>query len=315
MTRVFITGGTGFIGSHLIRFLAGQDVAVGALIRSEQTAWRIHPLPRNVVPLTGDLRDKEGLRRLLASFQPETVIHLGWSGVGNKFRNDTAQVEENLQPTLDLIRLSAEAGCKQWIGAGSQAEYGPLNRKISETDLPRPTTLYGAAKLAAAVLAEALCASLGMRFAWLRIFSTYGPMEEESWMIPYLIRQLLRGEKPSLTAGEQLWDYLFGPDAAEAFWSVARNPHAKGIFNLGSGQVYTLRTIVEKIRDSIDPALPLGFGEVPYRPDQVMRLEADIGRLNAATGWSPRTTLAEGLRQTIAWHAGQMKKQPEGERF
>jgi nucleoside-diphosphate-sugar epimerase len=132
-------------------------------------------------------------------------------------------------------------------------------------------------------------------------------MEDSSWMIPYLIRALLRGERPALTACEQQWDYLFGPDAAEGIWSVART-NADGLFNLGSGHAESLRTIVETLRDAIDPKLPLGIGEVPYRPDQVMHLEADIAKLTAAAGWSPATTLSEGLKQTVAWHASELGK-------
>lgn len=308
MRRVLITGGAGFLGSHVIRLLAKRNATIGALVRPSTDLWRLRPLPAHVLPLAADLRDPEALRRLLLDFRPEVVIHLAWSGVGNRFRNDLSQISDNLPPTLDLIRLAAEAGCQTWIGAGSQAEYGPLNRKTTEEDLPRPTTLYGAAKLATSVLAGQLCAALGLRFAWLRVFSTYGPMEDENWMIPQLIRQLLRGEKPALTPGGQNWDYLFGPDAAEAVCRVAEEPGARGLFNLGSGQARTLKTIVEAVRDQINPALPLGFGEVPYRPDQVMHLEADVSRLRAATGWSPATSLEEGLRQTVAWHREQLAR-------
>ena len=121
-------------------------------------------------------------------------------------------------------------------------------------------------------------------------------------MIPYLIRALLKGERPALTACEQRWDYLFGPDAADAVWAVARSD-ASGIFNLGAGRAESLRAIVETLRDAIDPKLPLGMGEVPYRPDQVMHLEADISRLTEATGWRPATSLQDGLKQTVAWHS------------
>jgi nucleoside-diphosphate-sugar epimerase len=204
-----------------------------------------------------------------------------------------------------LVELAREVGCKHFIGLGSQAEYGPLNKKISESDPTEPTTLYGATKLAACHLTRQLCAQFGIGWAWLRVFSTYGPMEDLSWMIPYLIRAVLKGERPALTACEQRWDYLFGPDAAEAIWAVARS-QAPGVFNLGSGKAESLRKIVETLRDAIDPKLPLGIGEVAYRPDQVMHLEADIGRLTKATGWSPGTSLEEGLKQTVAWHKSQV---------
>ena len=139
-----------------------------------------------------------------------------------------------------------------------------------------------------------------MRWAWLRLFSVYGPDDNPGWLIPGIISQLLEGKEPPLTPGTQKWDYLHIRDAAEAVVAAAVSDKAQGIFNLGSGQPIAVRTIAETIRDLIDPTLPLGFGQVAFRPDQVMHLEADITRLKAATGWQPRTSLRDGLAETIA---------------
>jgi nucleoside-diphosphate-sugar epimerase len=136
----------------------------------------------------------------------------------------------------------------------------------------------------------------------LRLFSSYGPGDNPSWMITGLIDRLLHGERPRLTLGEQRWDYLHVRDVARALVAVLETPTATGPFNLGSGVALPLRDIMESVRDMIDPRLPLGIGEIPYRPDQVMHLEADPSRLMEATGWRPQTPLADGLRETIAWH-------------
>jgi nucleoside-diphosphate-sugar epimerase len=82
---------------------------------------------------------------------------------------------------------------------------------------------------------------------------------------------------------------------------VILTAETEGVFNVGSGQPATIRSIAERVRDRIDPRLPLGFGEVAYRPDQVMRLEADVTRLREATGWRPRVGLDEGLTRTVSW--------------
>jgi len=311
--RVLLTGATGFLGAQALRALLRAKAEVVVLRRVNSPDWRIKNLPVAGV-VRGDLREIRAAGKVIQEARPEAVVHCAWAGVGNKHRNNAGQIDDNVLPGVELARVCAEAGAKHFIGLGSQAEYGPLNRRITEEDATQPTTLYGAAKLGAMVLLERVCSDLGMRFAWLRVFSTYGPMEDADWMIPYLIRALLRGERPTLTSCEQRWDYLFGPDAGEAIAAVAtaeREPGAKGVFNLGSGQVYTLRHIVELIRDMIDPGLPVDFGAVPYRPDQVMHLEADITRLRAATGWSPATSLEEGLRQTVGWHREQLR---QGER-
>jgi len=134
------------------------------------------------------------------------------------------------------------------------------------------------------------------------LLATYGPKDDIRHLIPTVILKLLASERPALTPGEQRWDYLFVEDAAEAIYRVAVTPNVQGIFNLGSGKAHTVRSIVERIRDLIDPNLPLGFGEIPYRPDQIMHLQADITKLQDATGWSPRVGLDEGLRRTVDWY-------------
>ncbi len=294
------------MGAYTLRALLRRGAEVTLLLRDGSDTWRIDEVLRPEMVVRGDLRQEIGAIR---ERKPEVVIHSAWSGVGNKLRNYSLQIDENLMPTIQFFRVCAEAGCQHFIGVGSQAEYGPLNRKISENDMPHPTTLYGATKLATCILLEQMAAQAGIRCAWMRIFSTYGPMEDSGWLIPYLVRSLLKGERPSLTACEQKWDYLYGADVGEAIAAVACEPQAKGVFNLGSGQVYTLRRIVETIRDMIDPRLPLGIGEVPYRPDQVMHLEADISRLQHATGWTPATSIEVGLRECVRWWGAQEEKE------
>src|ERR1019366_4311588 len=107
--------------------------------------------------------------------------------------------------------------------------------------------------------------------------------------------------RPKLTRGEQMWDYLHVDDVASAVVATF-DSDARGVFNLGSGRALRLRAIVKMIRDAIDPALPLGFGDVAYRPDQVMHLEADVSALRSATGWRPAIPLEEGIAGTVAWH-------------
>ncbi|MFN3326299.1 MAG: NAD-dependent epimerase/dehydratase family protein [Bryobacteraceae bacterium] len=300
--RILITGASGFLGSWVLRRLldgGGHDIAI--ILRPTSPAWRIRGLLDRVTVIEADLTQPDSAAGPLATFAPETVLHLAWLGVGNRYRNDSDQVT-NIGATASLLEMAARGGARTWIGLGSQAEYGPHNGPLDENAAPRPTSVYGAAKLCASLLAADYCRRYAMRFAWLRLFSCYGPQDDPSWLLPTLIRTLLAGQRPALTLGEQLWDYIYVTDAAEAICRVALAPDAAGVFNLGSGQPRTIRSIAEMVRDAIDPALPLGFGELPYRNDQVMHLEADIRRLRRATGWEPRVSLPEGVRRTIEWY-------------
>ena len=299
--RVILTGASGFVGSFVLRLLVDSgkhDVAV--IVRSSHTAWRIKDLLDKVTVIHGNLSQLSLLENDISCFRPDAFIHLAWGGVMGSDRNDVRQWH-NITDTLELVEVASRVGASHWIGLGSQAEYGQCQARIAESTYTQPTTLYGTSKLAACNLAKRMCDEIGIRFAWLRLFSSYGPTDNPSWMIPYLINSLLLGERPSLTCAEQLWDYIYVEDAAAAVISVLENDVAQGVFNLGSGVAIQLRVLIEKIRDRINPLLPLGFGEVAYRPDQVMHLEADISRLAKLAHWYPRVGIDEGLDRTIGW--------------
>ncbi len=302
--RAVVTGAGGFIGSHLTRRLVADGVSVAVVLRPTSDRTRISDLIPSIHVIRGDLRAVELLEPAMSRFAPDAVFHTAWTGVTGKERNDPRQIEENVLPTVDLARAASRVGAKVFVGLGSQAEYGPVNRRTDEETPTRPTTLYGAAKLASGILAERVCAEGGIRFAWLRVFSTFGPMDHPDWLLPYLIRTLASGQRPALTAGEQRWDFLYVADAVDALVRVAAAPDANGTFNLGSGVARPLRAVVEQVRDLIDPARPLGFGELPYRADQIMHLEADITRLTAAAGWSPATPFDQALARTVDYFRG-----------
>lgn len=298
MNRVLVTGGAGFVGARVVHRLVEQGREVALLLRETSDARRISSVIGRCTVLRGDLSHLEALRAPLQAFAPQGVLHLAWEGVKGVDRNHPVQLS-NISTSIELFRLTGEIGCANFVGLGSQAEYGLLSGRIDERAPTRPTTTYGAAKLATGCVLERAAAAVGRPFAWLRLFSSYGPDDDPSWLIPYMISMLLAGERPRLTKAEQIWDYIHVDDVADAL-VAALDAGVHGIYNLGSGRARPLREIVELVRDAIDPALPLGFGEVDYRPDQVMHLESDIGALRAATGWAPRVSLEQGLAGVIS---------------
>lgn len=300
--RVFITGASGFVGSFLLKnLLSSNEYEVCILLRNPNNAWRIQDILPRVKVINGQLNDLDLIEMELSSFSPSSFIHLAWNGVLGGERNNPFQWR-NVNSTLELLELGKRINVKTFIGLGSQAEYGPSQNKIDELCPTNPTTLYGASKLATQILSERMCIEYGIRYAWLRLFSSFGPTDNPEWLIPYLIRSLIANQLPKLTAAEQLWDYIYAEDVASAIRAVLDTQEAKGVFNLGSGKVYQLKTIIEKIRDLINPQLPLGFGQVQYRSDQVMHLQANISKLNKATGWLPKSDIDQAIKKTVAWY-------------
>lgn len=299
--KVLVTGATGFVGSAIVRELESRGHEVAYLARGASNTWRLDELGARAQRVAGDLSQPDSYRHALESFHPEALVHAAWFGVGNHDRNDARQLD-NVPQTAALVRAALDHGARTVVGFGSQAEYGPRPEKTREDAPLAPTTLYGAAKVASFHATRVQCELANARFAWLRLFSTYGPRDEAYWMLPGLILRLLGGERPPLTEGRQQWDYCHVSDTARATADVVESSQAAGAFNVGAGRTQSIRQIAEWIRDNAAPGATLGFGEVPYRPDQVMHLEADIGRLTAATGWQPRVSLEEGLRETVDWY-------------
>lgn len=296
-----MTGATGHIGSHLVRYLLAHDVSVAVLVRpTTKNLWCIEDIIDRLYVISGDLNEIDSAKVKIKEFAPEIVFHFGWYGVGSQYRNADQQIQ-NLYDSIKLLDIVYRSGCKRWIGLGSQAEYGIYEGILRETLLAQPVTFYGTVKLCTGLLIQQLCESYKIGFVWLRLLASYGPMDSNEHIIPSVILNLLNGKKPTLTLGEQRWDYLYIDDVVKALWEVAVNPEVQGIFNLASGETHTIRNIVEYIRDLIDPNLPLGIGEIPYRPDQVMHLQGDISRLKQAINWSPNVSIYEGLRRTVEW--------------
>jgi UDP-glucose 4-epimerase len=279
-----------------------RGATVAALVRPESDLWRLADMLDSVEIIHADIANLDPARGTIIAFAPDVVIHMAWFGVSSSHWDDPRQISANVTGSLNLFEICRRAGARSWIGVGSQAEYGPPPAVLTEDVPVRPVTAYGVAKLSTGLLTQKLCDLTGMRFLWFRLLAIYGPKDDERHLIPTVIRHLLAGAEPPLTGGAQRWDYLYVEDAAEAIYRSIVTADARGIFNLGSGEAWSVRCIAECIRDMVDPTLPIGFGAVPYRADQVMSLRADISRLSAATGWEPRTGLADGLRRTLEWY-------------
>lgn len=295
---VVITGSSGFLGSALVKVFSGNNVRVIRLVRDDKIksdSDNIH-----YVNYQKSLDDKDVAEKL-TEFNPGVFIHCAWKGISGGERNESFQLEYNVPRTIESVRLAHASGCKQWIGAGSQAEYGNKSHLIFETEPACPLTLYGKAKLAAGASALELCNELGIKGVWNRIFSLYGQGDNINYFIPYVVNSLLQRRKPELTKCEQVWDYLFVNDAAEAFYAQCRK-QIKGVFNLCSGIAISLKDVAYLIQRLLNDKSLIQFGSIPYSKDQTMVLSGNCDKLKNQTGWVPKTALEEGLEQTISYY-------------
>lgn len=295
-----VTGPTGTIGHALCRRLLAEGCTVYAVTHPGSKRADALPRDEHLHVLFCDAADYTALPEQLAE-PVDAFFHLAWAQTIGAGRNDMPAQIANIACTVAAVRAAAQMGCCVFVGAGSQAEYGRVEGLLRPDTPTRPENGYGMAKLCAGQMSRLECERLGLDHVWPRVLSVYGPYDGPSTMISSAIRTLLAGGCPALTEGIQQWDYLYADDAAEAFWRMAVHGRSGAVYPLGSGQALPLRRYMEQLRDAIDPSLPLGLGQIPYGPRQVMHLQADLSALRQDTGFEPRTAFADGIRKTIEW--------------
>lgn len=296
--KAVITGPTGALGTALAELLLSKDIDVFAVCNPDSK--RIGNIPKGAEIVKQDLDDIDSLGNSLPH-DCDAFFHLGWKGTFGESRNDMYLQTKNIDDTLKAVDLSKKIGCDVFVHAGSQAEFGHVEGKLDPGVPCNPVTGYGIAKLASGMMGRELCRKNGMRHVWFRILSLYGPHDGEHSMVMSTVRKMLAKEHLSFTKGDQIWDYLYSKDAAEALFRAAGcSPHGS-LYCLGSGEPRRLSQYIEDIRDHVDPELVLGLGELPYYPNQVMHLEADISNLTADTGFVPSYSFDRGITETIEW--------------
>ena len=298
MKRAIITGATGAIGTALIYKLISSGIEV--LVFCRKGSKRNSQIPEH------DLITKKYCSLdELATVQNDTekdydvFYHFAWEGTTGRARNDMYLQNQNVRYALDAVEVAKRFGCHTFIGAGSQAEYGRVEGVLKPDTPTFPETGYGIAKLCAGQMTREYAHQLGIRHIWTRILSVYGPNDNPQSMVMYTIRKLKDGEVPEFTKGEQMWDYLYSGDAAEAFYLLAEKGINGKTYVLGSGQAQPLKEYVEQIRDVISPGAILGIGNIPYGEKQIMYLCADISEVVHDTGWMPNTQFVKGIKEII----------------
>ena len=300
--KAVITGPTGMIGTALINKCIQEQIQVLAVCRKESAGTSHIPQSRFVKVVEADLSEISRLSQLIND-KYDVFYHLAWAGTTGKARNDMYLQNENIKFTLDAVGLASQLGCKVFIGAGSQAEYGRYEGRLTPDTPVFPENGYGMAKLCAGQMSRIRCRELGIRHIWVRILSVYGPYGKAD-MISQTLRKIMAGEKAEFTLGEQIWDYLYSGDAARALLLLAEKGKEGKIYVLGSGETRKLRNYIEIIGEEASAftgkKTELDFGAVSYVENQVMYLSADIKELCKDTGFIPEVSFREGIRKTIS---------------
>lgn len=295
--RAVVTGATGAIGVALVNELIKHNVEVLVLCR--EGSDRNGNIPESSLvecrfcDMSGfdnfDLHDKEY----------DVFFHLAWMGTTGAARNDMYLQNLNVKYSLDALLLAKRLGCKKFIGAGSQAEYGRVEGVLKPDTPVNPETGYGIAKLCAGLMTRQKAAMENIEHIWIRVLSVYGPFDTQSSMVSSAINKLKQNIPPEFTKGEQMWDYLHSYDAAKAFYLAAEKGIGGKTYILGGGKAMPLREYVKIIGRIVNPECEIRLGALEYSVNQVMHLEADISDLTADTGFAPEIEFEDGIKGLI----------------
>ncbi len=301
--RVFVTGGTGFIGRHLVDRLTRLKSDVSAVSRAPQpqSSSGVHWYQR-------DLADLSTARELLESIKPDFIFHLAGHVVGQRSVDAVLPTFEcNLMSTVNLLTAAREVGCSRFILAGSQEEPPP---GASESV---PSSPYAVTKWASSAYARMFHALYHVPIVILRIFMVYGPAQQDlQKLIPYVILSLIKGEAPYLMSGERPVDWVYVDDVVEGLLASAHAQNVEGkTIDIGSGKLVTVRSVVEKLEHFTDSGIAPVFGARPDRPLEQVRV-ADMKVVQELLGWAPRVPLDEGLKRTVAWYEQRARALEEG---
>jgi UDP-glucose 4-epimerase len=289
--RVLVSGGRGFIGAHLCQALLALGAEVHGISRRS-------PTNHGIRWWNADLADPEATHRVMRAVRPGVVFHLASHVSGSRDLATVAPtLRDNLLTTVNVLTAACEVDGPRVLLAGSLEE-----SEAHRTAQPPPVSPYAAAKTASADYGRMFHALYGLPVVNLRTFMTYGPGQRDgSKLVPYVTNSLLRGESPRLSSGDREVDWIYVGDVVDGYVAAALADGVAGTsIDIGSGDLVTIRSVVEQLADLLGGEVRPQFGAVPDRPMERVR-RADVKATRESIGWQATVPLPEGLARTVAW--------------
>jgi nucleoside-diphosphate-sugar epimerase len=295
--KVLVTGARGFIGKYLVFALLRQGAEVKGLTIDAGQAGE------GVRWVKGDITDRASIKGVCQDV--DVVLHLAAiSNVDASVRDPLRTINTNTMGTANLLEEARAGTAKKFVYVSSAHVYGvPKYVPVDEAHPTVPREAYAASKIASEQIVQAYANSYGLDFAILRPFNVFGAGQDASFLIPGVISQALKNGVIRVGNTDPTRDFLYVDDCVSGFLCVG--DRGTGIFNIGSGEDRSIASVVEKIRDLVDPGMTIESDESRKRAGKVEipRLCADISRLKAL-GWTPAVGFDEGLARTVAAERG-----------
>jgi len=295
--RVLVTGATGLIGRHVVSLLEGR-VEVYAVSRSQKSSGD------RVNWLTCDLTERGAARNLIERVEPAVLLHLAGAVRGDRSLDAVyPTLTANLVATVELLEAATRVRLDRIVVSGSL-----LEEPSGEGANVVPPSPYGASRWASTSYARMFHSLFEAPVTILRPSYVYGPGQDSTKLLPYVIRTALRGGRPELASGERRMDFVFAEDVGRAYVAAATAPAIEGeTIDIGSGAATRVRDFVAAALEMLGPDCPPPvFGAVPERPFE-QAIVVDTEPAARLLGWTASTSQDEGLRRTTAWYVRQLQ--------
>jgi len=302
-----VFGASGFIGRWVASTLASRDVRLSLVVRDRAAIPGSIARTSQTSIAVADLSREEDVRQAIEATRPSIVFNLAGYGV------DRGERDEELARTINaglprwIVEALAEHADREWAGqrlvhVGSALEYGEIGGDLSEDSSPNPTTVYGQTKLAGTMAVRHACERHGVRAVTARLFTVYGAGEHAGRLLPTLIDATTHNARVPLSAGRQKRDFTYVGDVVEGLLRLglctSETPGA--VINLATGRLTEVREFVVQAARVLGVAPDrLDFGALPTRSEEMQHDPVSIAKLRQLLNWSPRTSVAEGVRLTV----------------
>lgn len=287
MKKVFLTGGTGLIGTQTIPFLQKAGFEIYALTLDENKS------ENGIKYVKGNLFDKIQIDNLLSEIRPEYMLHYAWLSTG--LFNDNSNFDF-LTSSIDLLKSFAKYGGKRVVMAGTYAEYGYHNETLKETMPAEPINIYSQCKDFVHQIAKAYCQNNNISFGWGRIFSAFGKEKDPRRLTSDVINHLKNNQEVVIRSGSLVRDYIYTKDIAAAFVKFLESD-VNGVVNICTGKDTSIHDYVMKIAQIMEKENLVVFNE--QKSPQQVRVVGDPTRLNKEVGFTPKYSIEQALKEIL----------------
>ena len=301
--KILITGGAGFIGSHLTNKLVnyGAKVAVTVKYNSIIDCPRLNKLWEKIDIIEADLRNTDSVNEM-RGLKFDLVFHLAaYNHVGDSFKHVHENVSSNLISTINLLNNGPKF--YKLIHIGSSEIYGLQKLLPFKTkEKPNPMSPYGVTKYASELMAILKSKYSKINLLCVRPFNTFGPFQSEKAIIPEIILKCLQNKEIKTTAGRQTREFNYVDNIVDGILFLNKKiKHSFEPLNIGSNKPISIKNLVKKIHSYTESSSKLKIGALKYRPNEIWNMQSD-NKAILSKGWRPRINFEEGLKKTIAWY-------------